>query len=759
MSLSPPPAPDLLQNSLLHPAQPAYDHDDPHSPALGPPPPKKKHVCAVCNRAFTTSGHLSRHARIHTGERNHKCPFPGCETRCSRQDNLQQHPVTFSPALSHSLHPDPTHDPSPVNALFRFLYSPLYSSPLFASHRAVKLTTLLSSYRIHLSPGSRRNSGSATRAAMSRASANERPRSSRRRSKNDTDLASPSPPPPVPSPPLSPPPLAQAYQPIPAHSPTHPSAAAALPEPPDTPPPLAPAYPTLPPPSAPVYSQHSLPGRDAGRSSTSTPDAAYPSPVSYTHPSLAPAPYAQYEDSAYPPSQDSRTSSFGRSADDQRWTYPQQQQQSYPTSESDRYSPVSPAANAQYADPASPVEAYNTSAPRSHGNYHVSQQPQESYFGHYQQRQTGSALGSVTSPTPLAPSQQSSHRHSIAHISNPVRQHSPTSTTSASPVVSHPPTPGYGGYMASSMGSFAESPPGSVSPVAPASQLPSGMVATYGSYETNSLASAGYTHPPQAQTSAPVQTQAAHPTSQAGYARTLPSLSPVHARGDGQAQSSLATHYNYGQTPSYHTVPSNASIRRTSPPPVLAPIQGSRVVRRDSAGVPTMRYASPAQLPPQAQTQTQPAIQSLATVGRSSGHAYSYPPTSHSHSHPHSQAHPQTPPAYSQAPSSYAPGGSGSGTGSGSAQAAGSTSASAFYYTHARDASPEAAEQYLELHQPQPQRVVAGSAPTHAHTHAAHGHQYMQTGAALTHAHAHSGHSGHSAWRTDDYRGRNSLVQ
>ncbi|KAI0658718.1 hypothetical protein C8Q70DRAFT_882034, partial [Cubamyces menziesii] len=52
--------------------------------------PKKKHVCQICARAFTTSGHLSRHTRIHTGERNHKCPFPGCETRCSRQDNLQQ---------------------------------------------------------------------------------------------------------------------------------------------------------------------------------------------------------------------------------------------------------------------------------------------------------------------------------------------------------------------------------------------------------------------------------------------------------------------------------------------------------------------------------------------------------------------------------------------------------------------------------------------------------------------------------------------
>ncbi|TCD70293.1 transcriptional repressor [Steccherinum ochraceum] len=74
---------------------------------------KKKHVCPTCDRPFTTSGHLARHARVHTGERNHKCPFPGCETRCSRQDNLQQH------------------------------------------------------YRIHLSPGSRRRSASDTRKAMS----------------------------------------------------------------------------------------------------------------------------------------------------------------------------------------------------------------------------------------------------------------------------------------------------------------------------------------------------------------------------------------------------------------------------------------------------------------------------------------------------------------------------------------------------------------------------------------------------------------
>ncbi|KXN83454.1 Transcriptional regulator NRG1 [Leucoagaricus sp. SymC.cos] len=135
------------------------------------PAPKKKHVCPTCDRAFTTSGHLARHSRVHTGERNHKCPFPGCETRCSRQDNLQQH------------------------------------------------------YRIHLSPGSRRSS---TRSAISRAMGGAKRGAG-------TAVAVPEPPnapPPLSSPPAlepariythhatppdSPPPLAQATLPATAH--------------------------------------------------------------------------------------------------------------------------------------------------------------------------------------------------------------------------------------------------------------------------------------------------------------------------------------------------------------------------------------------------------------------------------------------------------------------------------------------------------------------------------------------------------------
>lgn len=58
--------------------------------------PKRKHVCKTCTRVFTTSGHLARHKRIHTGERKHVCPWPSCEAKFARQDNCMQHYKTHT---------------------------------------------------------------------------------------------------------------------------------------------------------------------------------------------------------------------------------------------------------------------------------------------------------------------------------------------------------------------------------------------------------------------------------------------------------------------------------------------------------------------------------------------------------------------------------------------------------------------------------------------------------------------------------------
>jgi hypothetical protein len=57
------------------------------------PKPKKRYPCKFegCDRDFSTSGHLTRHMKIHLGEKNHICPILSCHARFSRKDNMMQH--------------------------------------------------------------------------------------------------------------------------------------------------------------------------------------------------------------------------------------------------------------------------------------------------------------------------------------------------------------------------------------------------------------------------------------------------------------------------------------------------------------------------------------------------------------------------------------------------------------------------------------------------------------------------------------------
>lgn len=44
-----------------------------------------------CDKTFTTSGHASRHSKIHTAEKAVPCSFEGCSKKFTRADNMKQH--------------------------------------------------------------------------------------------------------------------------------------------------------------------------------------------------------------------------------------------------------------------------------------------------------------------------------------------------------------------------------------------------------------------------------------------------------------------------------------------------------------------------------------------------------------------------------------------------------------------------------------------------------------------------------------------
>ncbi|RYP08449.1 hypothetical protein DL765_008779 [Monosporascus sp. GIB2] len=70
--------------------------DDSGNPAAVPERATKRYPCRYrdshgCEKTFTTSGHASRHSKIHTAEKAVQCTYPGCHKKFTRADNMKQH--------------------------------------------------------------------------------------------------------------------------------------------------------------------------------------------------------------------------------------------------------------------------------------------------------------------------------------------------------------------------------------------------------------------------------------------------------------------------------------------------------------------------------------------------------------------------------------------------------------------------------------------------------------------------------------------
>jgi len=55
-----------------------------------------------CEKTFTTSGHASRHSKIHTAEKAVSCTWTGCPKKFTRADNMKQHLETHTKEKSRS---------------------------------------------------------------------------------------------------------------------------------------------------------------------------------------------------------------------------------------------------------------------------------------------------------------------------------------------------------------------------------------------------------------------------------------------------------------------------------------------------------------------------------------------------------------------------------------------------------------------------------------------------------------------------------
>ncbi|CAK7239756.1 MAG: zinc-finger protein [Sporothrix thermara] len=58
--------------------------------------------CPYCSKEFSESSNLSKHKRIHTGDGQYECKFPGCKRTFHRKDQLRRHSAQHSKSASMS---------------------------------------------------------------------------------------------------------------------------------------------------------------------------------------------------------------------------------------------------------------------------------------------------------------------------------------------------------------------------------------------------------------------------------------------------------------------------------------------------------------------------------------------------------------------------------------------------------------------------------------------------------------------------------
>ncbi|KAI8842375.1 hypothetical protein BJ741DRAFT_380148 [Chytriomyces cf. hyalinus JEL632] len=92
----PPPTSSYPPSSIIHNHSTTKSLARPHTKA------PKRYPCkfAGCEKDFSTSGHLSRHSRIHMGLKRFSCSVDGCDRIFVRADNRDQHDKSHRRRLS-----------------------------------------------------------------------------------------------------------------------------------------------------------------------------------------------------------------------------------------------------------------------------------------------------------------------------------------------------------------------------------------------------------------------------------------------------------------------------------------------------------------------------------------------------------------------------------------------------------------------------------------------------------------------------------